>query len=196
MNNVKGNDFVAWEYMDIDVKRSNATRYADCYENFGWVFIEQCEINPAPEVPHHNVATSNNTSASVASHDQEMVKLKFKRDSRLANKSQVEQLQHRCEGALASINGLENKKSAYFMGPIIGFGGVGAVFLGYSIFNFAHANSSLGLVSAVISLASWVAAYYFFSKVSPKKQEQINPKIKEQLEIVYQTCEQANGLLT
>ena len=195
MSNVKGNDFVAWEYTDIDVKRSSATLYKDCYQNFGWIFIEQCELYQSPEIPHHNVVTGNHTQAAVVVNEQEMVKLKFRRNSRLENKSQVEQLQHRCENALTSINSLENKKSAYFMGPIMGFGGVGAAFLGFSIFNFAHANIPLGAVSAVISLASWIAAYCFFAKISPKKKEHINPQIKEQFEIVYQTCEQASGLL-
>ena len=190
MNEMKENNFVAWEYIDVDVKRNNVPLYKDCYQNFGWVFIEQCETHYAPDVPYHNAST-----APTGQHEQERVKLKFKRDSKLPNKSKVEQLQNRCEGALSSIQRLENEKSARFMGPTIGFGGVGAVFLGVAIFNFTRANTTFAIVAAIISLVGWAAAYYFFANVNPKKNAQINPQIQEQFEIVYQTCEKANGLL-
>jgi len=195
MSNIKENGFIAWEYADINVNRNHAPLYTDCYKNFGWILIEQCETHYTPDVPIHNVPTTHNTSGHTARHDQEMVKLKFKRDSRLPNKIQLEQLQHKCEGALSSIQHLENTKSAYFMGPTIGFGGIGALFMGLSIFNLVSANIPLCVLFAILSLVGWAAAYFFFAKVHPNKNAQITPKIEEQFEIIYQTCEQANTLL-
>ena len=195
MSNTKEKNFVAWEYIDVDVKRNNAPLYMDCYQNFGWIFIEQCATHYTPDVPTHNASMSTDVATHGVRHDQEMVKLKFKRDSKLPNKIQVEQLQHRCEGALSSIQRLENTKSARFIGSTIGFGIVGALSMGVSIFNFINGNIPLCVFFAVTSLVGWAAAYCFFAKVNPKKNEQINPQIKEQFEVVYQTCEQANSLL-
>jgi len=195
MSNIKENGFVAWEYADISVNRNHAPLYTDCYQNFGWILIEQCAMHYTPDVPVNNVYTNHHASVPTTGNDQEMVKLKFKRDSRLPNRIQLEQLQHKCEGALSSIQHLENTKSAYFMGPTIGFGGIGGLFLGLSIYNFVSANIPLCALFAIISLAGWAAAYYFFAKVQPNKNAQIAPQIQEQFEIVYQTCEQANTLL-
>lgn len=195
MSNIKENSFIAWEYADINVNRNHAPLYTDCYQNFGWILIEQCARHYTPDVPAYNVTTIHNPSAPATGNDHEMVKLKFKRDSRLPNKIQLEQLQRKCESALSSIQHLENTKSAYFMGSTIGFGGVGALFLGLSIFNFVSANIPLCMLFTIISLVGWAMAYYFFAKVQPNKNAQITPRIQEQFEIIYQTCEQANTLL-
>jgi len=195
MSNIKENGYIAWEYADINVNRNHAPLYKDCYQNFGWTLIEQCDMHYAPDMQIYNVPVNYSTSTPTAGHDHEMVKLKFKRDSRLPNKIQLEQLQHKCDGALSSIQRLENTKSASFMGPIIGFGGVGALFVGLSIFNFVSANILLCVLFAIISLVGWFAAYYVFAKVQPSKNAQITPRIQEQFEIIYQTCEHANALL-
>ena len=195
MDNTNENGFVAWEYADINVNRNQAPLYADCYRNFGWTLIEQCELHYTPDVPSYSPYSSRNTPTHTVTHEQEMVRLKFKRDSRLPHKIQLGQLQQKCDSALSSIQRLENTKSAYSMGSTIGFGIVGAAFLGLSIFNFVSANIPLCVLFAVISVAGWAAAFYFFAKVQPKKNAQINPRIQEQFNIVYQTCEQANALL-
>ena len=195
MSNSKEKEFVAWEYDDINVKKKNVALYTDCYQNFGWILIEECALHYTPDVPQSNVSVNHETSTPTVGLDHEMVKLKFKRDSRLPNKVKLEQLQEQCEGALSSIQHLENEKSGRFMGFTIGLGIVGALFLGLSIFNFASANIVLGVLFAVISLIGWVAAFFVSTKVQPNVNAKINLRIKEQFEVVYQLCEQANSLL-
>ena len=193
--NINKNEFIAWEYVDVNVKRNNATLYTDSYENFGWILIEQCEINYAPNVSVSNVQLSDYTPTSTTRNENEIVKLKFKRDSKLPNRIELDQLQQKCEEALSSVQKLEDKKAAHFMGPIIGFGIVGALFLILSILNFVSANIILCVLSAVFSIIGWVAAYVAFAKVYPKKNAKFNPRINEQFETIYRTCEQANALL-
>jgi len=165
MNDIKENGFIAWEYAGISVNRNHAPLYTDCYQNFGWILTSQDAIHDTLDVASNNIYPSYHMSTPTTGNDQEMVTLKFKRDSRLPNRIQLEQLQHQCEGALSSIQHLENTKSAYFIGPTIGFGGIGALFLGLSIYKFVSANIPLCAFFAIISLVGWAAAYYFFAKV-------------------------------
>ena len=193
--NKNENEFKAWEYVDVNVKRNQATLYTDCYRNFGWNLIEQCEIHPSATVPSYNTTENINVATPTVKSENDFVKLKFKRDSKLANKIEITELQEKCEEALSTIQTIENKKSAFFMGPIIGFGIVGALFIGLSIFNFVSANILLCVVFAICSLIGWGAAYFAFAKVHPKKSEKYSPRIKEQFDTIYRTCEQANALL-
>jgi len=59
MSNIKENSFVAWEYADISVNRNHAPLYTDCYQNFGWILIEQCAMHYTPDVPVNNVYTNH-----------------------------------------------------------------------------------------------------------------------------------------
>lgn len=44
MTNSETKDFVAYEYLSLNVKSEREPLYIDCYENFGWILIN----NAAP----------------------------------------------------------------------------------------------------------------------------------------------------
>jgi hypothetical protein len=74
-------NFVAYEYVSVPVKQTIETLYIDCYKSFGWI-LENSVLNIT---------------------DLNSVILKFKRDRRIKNRSEVVELQRKCENALTSI---------------------------------------------------------------------------------------------
>lgn len=112
--------FVAYEYKNLTVKRESQALYVDCLRNFGWTLIEQqshsilpdgvLSINPAQVITAVNVPT-----APEKVDGPDMVTLKFKRDSRLDNKHEIDKLERKCEEALAAIGKLEKQSSAKTM---------------------------------------------------------------------------------
>jgi len=185
------NDFVAYEYKKIMVKRDSVSVFTDCLSNFGWILIDEYEYGYQPEVtsytPVHTVERHTN--------DLETVVLKFKRDRHIRNKLEVSKLERKCETALSSAGSLERKNNAYKMGITLGVGILGAVFLAIAVFNFISANVIIGVFLTILGIAGLGIGYLANRKVEQKRSEQTEPMIQQQLEIAYEACEQAHALL-
>lgn len=192
--NSSSNGFVAWEYTDIYVDRNLATMYTDCYQNFGWTLIDQNERNYISDIGAPQFVPISNIAGAVQSGG-ERVNLKFKRNSRLPNKIQLNKLQQECEDALTSIDRLENRKMATTTGPLLGFGILGGGATALSVYAFTIASIPLCVLFAAVGFVGFLAAYMSFAKGSAKKTAKINPEIQGQFDTVYRTCEQANALL-
>jgi len=193
----KNNDFVAYEYKNITVKRDSVTIYTDCLSNFGWTLVDEREYGFQPTIPTvANVYTPVvPTVAPGHTDDLETVSLKFKRDRKINNKLEVNRLERKCEDALASINGMERKSNAYTMGISLGTGIIGTAILAFAVYNFISSNVVLGVILAIIGFAGWGIGFFANHKVGQKKATQTEPMIQEQLEIAYSACEQAHALL-
>lgn len=195
-------NFVAYEYKNISVKRDSVALYEDCLKNFGWTLIEQKNHGFVPaqvDVNPHQVETDVTAYSTVAApetvDEADVLTLKFKRNRRLLNKREIDKLERQCEDALRAIEKLEKKNSARVMGVSLGTGIIGTAFLGLATFQFVAGSLALGIVFAVVGVAGWAFGFFANRKIGNKKAAQAEPVISQQLDEVYRICEAAHALL-
>lgn len=199
------NGFVACEYKEVTAKRDQVHLYTDCYSNFGWTLVDQRQHSYSP-VSTSSIASigtsiastvAPNVTVDVADHidDTDIVILKFKRDSRMPNKREINKLESQCESTLSEINKIETKKSAKTMGVSMGIGIVGAGFMVLAGFGFFNANILFGVIFAIVGLVFWGAGFLASRKLGKSQQEKTAPTISDKFEAVYGYCEQAHALL-
>lgn len=198
MNNQE--NFIAYEYKNIAVKRNSVALHTDCLKNFGWDLIEEHTHGYAPQVNTPVNNTGNVPSYTVQTppekvEEVDMVTLKFKRDRKLINKREIDKLERQCEEALAVIAKLEKKNSAQTMGISLGTGIVGTAFLVLAAYNFGVGGIVSGVIFTVIGAVGWAVGFFANRKVGKKKSAQSEPVIQQQLDVVYSICEQAHALL-
>ena len=195
-------NFVAYEYKNVNVKRNSMEQYIDCMENFGWTLVDGDGYNAQALLSNlnpvnlgMNIANFAQTIGDTSADDSVPVTLQFKRDRRIENKQQLDKLEKEYVEALSAIDRIERKNSAQTMGVSLGTGIVGAVFVGLSVYNFVASNIVLGVVFAVIGAIGWTIGFFSNRKVGSKKSTQAEPHVQEQLDIVYSACEKAHALL-
>lgn len=168
--------FKTFEYATVTASRKDETLYSDCYQSFGWQPSEGRDgILPNPD----------------------KVALKFKRDRKLKNRTEVNALQRKCENALAAIDALERRQSGRAITAAIIFGLVGTVFLALSVFYVAvfTLNIPLVILFGVLGFIGWGLGYFSYVRVGKSQADKNAPLIDEQYDIVYNTCEEAGALL-
>ena len=185
---MSNNNFVAYEYKEITVKRASVEMYVDCLDNFGWTLVDDGYLSLQDIIAPLHAAVG--TSGTL-----DMVDLKFKRHRRIQNKQELNTLEHRCEEALASIGKIERKNRAYTMETSLGVGIVGTAILAFAVYSFIASNVVLGVILSILGVAGWGVGYLAYQKMSNKKTIQSEPLIQEQLDTAYDACEQAHALL-
>ena len=188
----KNTEFVAYEYKNITVKSDFATIYTDCLSNFGWELVDEQEYGFQPLM----TAFVPIVSSTGAPAEQEVVSLKFKRDRRINNKVEVNQLERKCEEALSSIGSMERKNNAFTMGISLGAGIVGTAILGLAVYNFVSANIVIGILLTVLGVAGWGVGFFANLRLGKKKSAKTEPMIQAQLDVAYGACEQAYALIS
>ena len=199
MNNKE--NFVSYEYKSINTTRRSAEMYIDSMNNFGWTLVEDDRSgfdhlinNLNPVNLGHNIANAAQTFGETAD-GSAAITLKFKRDRNIENKQKLNKLEKEYEDALSAINRIERKNAAQTMGISMGTGIIGAVFVGLSVYSFISSNVVLGILFAVLGAVGWAIGFFSNKKVGDKKSTQAEPKVQEQLNVVYNTCEKAHTLL-
>lgn len=170
-------DYVAYEYLTIQVDRDLEELYKDTYRSFGWT-IETTTGMLSGGAPNPNTVT-----------------LKLKRNRRLRNRPLVSELQRKAEDALTMIRDLEKSRTGTPLAASLAVGIVGSGFLAGSVFAIDADMWLLAIPLGAIGLLGWLAGYLVHGQVKASKTAQTAPLINEQYEIVYDTCEQASRLL-
>jgi len=194
-------NFVAYEYKSVTIKRNSAGMYIDCMENFGWTLAENDGYDFQPLLTNlnpvnlgKNIATAAQSYGETAD-SSETLTLKFKRDRRIENKQQLDKLEREYEEALSAIHKVERKNVAQTMGISLGTGIIGTLFIGLAVYNFVFSNIILGVLFAAVGAIGWAIGFFSNMKIGKKKSTQTEPYVQEQLNIVYSTCEKAHALL-
>ena len=169
----KGRDFIGYEYKSVTVKRSSADLFIDSYPSFGW----QLEGTSLP------IGSVNS------------VTLKFKRDRKIANKTELTRLQRQFEAQVAEVECLEASKvmGASIAAYVIGI--VGTAAMAGSVFAFLADMIVLCVVLAVPGFVAWAVAYFLYLNIRKRKTEKVTPIIDGKYDEMYEVCEKANGLL-
>ncbi len=168
------NNFVGFEYKDLTLRRTMKSIYADSYRSFGWE-LEGISTPPASML---------------------YVTMKFKRDRKLRNKTELTRLQRQFEAGVNEIETLERSKvvgasvAAYIIGVL------GTAFMAGSVFAYMAGMIPLMVILAIPGFVGWIIPYPCFKSISRKKAAQVTPLIDKKYDEIYEICEKANNLQT
>lgn len=174
-----GGDYVAYEYLTLQVDRDLEPLYKDTYRSFGWIIETSTSRVLAGSTPNPNTVT-----------------IKLKRDRRIRNRPLVNELQRKAENALEAIRSLEKSRTSTSVATALGIGILGSAFLAGSVFAIQANLWLLAIPLGAIGLLGWLAGWLAHGRVRDRKTAQTAPLIDQQYEIVYAASEQAARLLT
>lgn len=169
-------NFVGFEYIDRTVKKAMEPMLVDGYENFGWSF--------------------DGTTPSEFGKDARCVTLRFKRDRKLVNKTELIRLQRQFDSYVEEITSLENAKvnKASIIAFVIGI--IGCAFMAGSVFAITHEPPMVTtcVILAIPGFMGWILPYFAYLYIKRKSTIRIIPEIDQKYEEIYGLCEKANML--
>lgn len=187
MKNSETKDFVAYEYLSLNVKAEKEPLYIDCYENFGWMLIHHTALVDQDDyyINHSNV------------YHNKLVNIKFKRDRRIKNKVQLLSLQRKLELALKEVEKLEKEPDSVGMIWAFTIGIIGTIFLAFSVFSITASNPLyvLGVLCGIVGIVGWILPYFVYKRMKAKQEQENVILLEEQYNTIYDSCEQAKKLL-
>ncbi|WP_019913798.1 hypothetical protein [Paenibacillus sp. HW567] len=167
-------NFIGYEYKDVTVKRTMEAVYADGYRNFGW-----------------SLEGTSPPIQSVGS-----ITMKFKRDRKIRNKTELTRLQRQFDACVSEIDMLERSKGLLSSAVAYLIGVAGTAFMAGSVFAYLDDRLALSIILAVPGFAGWVLPYFTYCSIRRKKTSRVSPLIDQKYDEIYEVCEKANGLLT
>lgn len=189
MQHSETKDFVAYEYLSVNVPSEKEPLYMDCYENFGWKRVSTKTSGLVDKDDYY----INNFNVN----GKKLVNLKFKRDRAIQNKAKVILLEQKCISSLKKISTLESephKKGATYatINAVIG-----TIFMAISVFAVTNVNPNyiITVITGTIGIIIWALSYMIYKKIKIKQTEINTSIIEEQYTIIYDSCEQAKKLL-
>lgn len=183
MNNFDKKDFIAYEYLSLNVKSNLEPLYIDCYENFGWILVHNAGLVDKDDyyLNHYNI---NN----------ETVNIKFKRDRKIKNKLKLVPLQKQLEISLKKLEKLEKEPTSHGVSLSITVGIIGIIFIILSIITFSKLKI-LGILCAVISTIGLILPYFIYKDIKAKYEQKNIPLIESEYDKIYESCKTAKKLL-
>jgi hypothetical protein len=167
-------NFIGYEYKDVLTTGEMEGVYADGYPNFGW-----------------QLDGSARSALGLSA-----VTLKFKRDRKIRNKSELSRLQRQFEGLVREIENLEKSKTSGAFIASMTVGLIGTVLLGGATFSYLGGMIPLMLVLAAPGFAGWILPYFIFKKMSAKRENVVSELVEKQYDAIYEVCEKAHALLS
>lgn len=168
-------DYIGYDYREITVEKNEISVYMDGYECFGWIFYEN----------HPEIQGSKKTV------------LRFKRNRKIMNKTELTRLQRHFEDCMRQIAELERSKNRIGSIASLLIGIVGCAFMAGSVFAITNEPPMIILcvLLAIPGFAGWILPYFVYRWAAHKKAEQVNPMIEKMQDEVYEICEKGHKLL-
>lgn len=188
MKNSETKDFVAYEYLSLDVASDKEPLYVDCYENFGWILTNNSVLVDKEDYFINNIKLNNY---------RQQVNIKFKRDRKIKNKVQLITLQRKLEAALKEIDRLEAEPNTKGIISAMTIGMMGTVFLAISVFSITATKPLyfLSTLTGIIGIAGWILPFFVYKNKKTLTEKNNVSLIDEQYNNIYDTCEQAKKLI-
>lgn len=167
--------FIGYEYKEVSVPGEQASRYLDCYENFGWELDE----NRIPSV------------------QRSVVTLRMKRDRKIINKTELTRLQRHFEACAREIDTLERSKTTGATVWALAIGIVGTAFMAGSVFAVTCQPPVywLCILLAVPAFSGWILPYFVYRRMVDAKTRKVQPLIEAKQDEIYEVCEKGHALL-
>ncbi len=181
MKSSETKDFVAYEYLSLNVKADKEPLYIDCYENFGWELVNNTALVDREDYYLNSSVNGNR-----------LVNLKFKRDRKIKNKIKLMSLQRKMEAALEEIGRLERQPEISAVIWALSIGLVGTAFMAGSVFAIIATKPLyvLCVILGIIGFIGWGLGFYMYNKVKKEKRSENTSLIEEQYNILYDCCEE------
>lgn len=191
MKNSETKEFVAYEYLSINVKSEREPLYIDCYEAFGWNLVNNTALVEDGDYYINNGSNINSNK---------VINLKFKRDRKIPNKGELQNLQRKMEISLKELDKLESEPNTKGIMSSLTIGLLGTVFLAISVFaitanNLSFINYVICALTGIIGIAGWALGFVSYKTTKTKVEQENNSLIEEQYNTIYDCCEKANKLL-
>ncbi|WP_455718441.1 hypothetical protein [Anaerosporobacter sp.] len=173
-----GADYIGYEYKEKIVPKSMVSMYLDSYPCFGW----EEDLNRT----YHG---ENGYSGHIA--------LRFRRDRKICNKTELTRLQRNFDGCVSEIEALERSKSSMPTMWALIVGIIGTAFIAGSVFAVT-ANPPLIILCillAVPGFTGWFSAFFIYRILLQKQIEKVAPLIEDKYDELYAICEKGNRLL-
>jgi hypothetical protein len=161
---------VSYEYTTIRVERAKEPLHREVHESFGRVLDGRVQAG-------------------------ETVILELKRDRRIRNRPVVAELQRTAEEALASIERLEQSKTATASAVAWSVGLAGAAFFAGAVFSLNAGLVPLFLFLGFHGLLFWAAPYFLHTRLRNRRTAKVAPLIDREYEALHATAERARGFL-
>lgn len=168
-------DFIGYDYKEITVEKNQISAYMDGYECFGWTLDEN----------HPEIQGSGKTV------------LRFKRNRKIINKTELTRLQRYFEDCMRQITELERSKNRLGMIVAMTIGIAGCAFMAGSVFAITNEPPMViaCILLAIPGFSGWILSFFVYRWVAQKKAEQVNPMIEKKQDEVYEICEKGHKLL-
>ncbi|NLO84185.1 MAG: DUF2207 domain-containing protein [Clostridiales bacterium] len=173
----KRKGFVSYDYYEINVIPSKVSLYLDGYVNFGWQLDE-------------NIPPTSSITGTVT--------LRFKRDRRIINKTELTRLQRNFEACIREIDMLEESKTSMATAASIAVGIIGTAFMAGSVFAVTADKPMIVLciLLAIPGFIGWILPYLLFQKMTNSRTEKVAPLIEDKYDEMYAIVEKGNRLLS
>lgn len=187
MKNSETKDFVAYEYLSLEVDSDKEPLYIDCYENFGWILVNNSSLVDKEDYFINNINLNN----------YRRVNIKFKRDRRIKNKGQLLTLQRKLEASLKEIERLESEPFSKGVISALSIGFIGTIFLAISVFAITATKPLyfIGILFGIVGIVGWILPFFVFKNKKLLEEKENVSLIDEQYNNIYDTCEQAKKLI-
>lgn len=168
-------DYIGYDYREITVENNQISAYLDGYECFGWILDEK-----------HPELQGNGKTV-----------LKFKRNRKIINKTELTRLQKYFEDCMSQIEELEKSKKRLGIIVAMTIGIVGCAFMAGSVFAITGEPPQIiaCIILAVPGFTCWLLPYFMYRFAAGRKAEQVNPMIEKKRDEVYEICEKGHKLL-
>lgn len=172
-------DYVGYEYKEKLVPKALASLYLDSYPCFGWE-EDPNDTGYAPQMSHTGHVT-----------------LRFRRERKICNKTELTRLQRSFDGCVAELQALERSKTgnATMWALIVGI--VGTAFMAGSVFAITAPtpNIPLCILLAVPAFIGWIVPYFLYRRLMTKQTAKVVPLLEEKYDELDAICEKGSRLL-
>jgi hypothetical protein len=165
--------FIGYEYQEISVKNEMSSVCADGYANFGWKLEDSSFALGRPD----------------------SVVMKFKRNRKIRNKTELTRLQRQFDSIVSDIISLESSKrlKASIIAYTVGI--VGTAFMAGSVFSVTAGLILPCIILAIPAFVGWILPYFLYRSIEKDKTASVAPLIDSKYDELYTICEKANDLL-
>lgn len=167
--------FVSYDYKEISVSNDKISFFLDGYVNFGWEIDENIQ-----SITYMGKST-----------------LRFKRDRKIINKTELTRLQRNFEALINEIDMLEESKSSSATAVALAVGIIGTAFMAGSVFAVTAPKPMiiLCIILAIPGFIGWILPNFLFKRIREKRTQKITPLIEDKYDEMYEILEKGNRLL-
>lgn len=172
-------DYIGYEYKEKSVPAAFSSLYLDSYPCFGW------EEDPNGINHIQNTKTTGRVS------------LRFRRDRKICNKTELTRLQRSFDGCMGEIEALEHSKTSLATMWTLIVGLIGTAFMAGSVFAVTAEPPRwiLMVILAVPGFAGWIATYFVYCAFVHRQTAKVAPFIEQKYDELYEICEKGSRLL-